>query len=166
MKKVFFIMFFAIASFSTMNAQKGVLNAGFNVGLPTADANDVSNITLGAELNYMFFVSKSFTLGPSVEYTHFFGKDYEVLGTTIKGSDITYLPVSGAARFNISDSFIMGANVGYAIGLNEGNDGGFYYKPIIGYKLGESSQLNFSYSGFPTAAATFSNISLGIVFGL
>lgn len=159
-------MFLAIASLGSMNAQQGVLNWGLNVGIPTGDASDVSNFTLGAELNYIFPVAEGFTLGPSVQYSHFFGKDYEILGTTVEGSDASFLPISGAARFNITDSFVVGANVGYTLGLDDGNDRGFYYRPIVGFKLGESSQLNFSYSGISNDGSTISNVSLGIMFGL
>lgn len=55
----------------------------------------------------------------------------------------------------------------YAIGISpSGNDGGFYYRPIVGYKIGDDSQLNISYSGVSVNGGTFSNIGLGVMFGL
>ena len=61
---------------------------------------------------------------------------------------------------------MLGANIGYAVGLDEGNDGGFYYRPLVGFKVGETTQLNFSYSGISNEGTTISNVSLGFMFGL
>ncbi|QOD61534.1 transporter [Polaribacter haliotis] len=167
MKKVLFIAFLAIAGLGKMNAQEGVLNGGFNIGLPTGDFNNSNSFTLGAELNYMFPVAEGFTLGPSIQYSHFFGKDIDLVGGgTFDTPDTSFLPISGAARFNVSDKFVVGANIGYAVGINEGNEGGFYYRPIIGYKVGETTQLNLSYSGISNDGITASNVSLGVMFGI
>ncbi|MDX6746081.1 hypothetical protein SHK09_04695 [Polaribacter sp. PL03] len=166
MKKVFFIAFLAIASLGTVNAQQGVLNGGLNVGIPTGDANDFYGLTLGAELNYMFPVAAGFTLGPSVQYSHFFGKDVDFGATSIETPDASFLPISGAARFNVSDKFVVGANVGYALGLSDGLDGGFYYRPVVGYKIGSTTQLNISYSGITNDGIDVNNVSLGVMFGI
>ncbi len=161
------VAFLAIMSVSSVNAQEGVLNGGLNIGIPTGDANDFYGLTLGAELNYMFPVAEGFTLGPSVQYSHFFGKDVDVFGgESIEVSDASFLPISGAARFNVSEKFILGANLGYAIGLSDDLDGGFYYRPVVGYKIGNTTQLNLSYSGITNDGIDVNNISLGVMFGI
>ena len=164
MKKVLLVAIFAIFGLSTVNAQ-GVFNGGINIGIPSGDADNVSSFVLGGELNYMFPVSEGFTLGPSVAVSHFFGKEVTVLGTTFK-QDATFLPIAGAARFNVSDSFVLGGDIGYALGLDSGNDGGFYYRPVIGYKIGDTTQLNVSYSNVNVNSANWASISLGVMFGL
>ncbi|WP_166382061.1 transporter [Polaribacter sp. 11A2H] len=166
MKKVLLVAFVAIMGVSTINAQEGVLNGGVNVGIPTGDANDFYGVALGAELNYMFPVADGFTLGPSVQYSHFFGKDQDFGGVTFETSDASYLPISGAARFNVSEKFVVGANLGYAVGLSEDLDGGFYYRPVVGYKIGDTTQLNISYSGISNDVLDMNNVSLGVMFGL
>ncbi|WP_218599366.1 transporter [Polaribacter sp. NJDZ03] len=166
MKKVLLVAFVAIMGVSTINAQEGVLNGGVNVGIPTGDANDFYGAALGAELNYMFPVADGFTLGPSVQYAHFFGKDIDTALGTVEVSDASYLPISGAARFNVSDKFVVGANLGYAVGLSEDLDGGFYYRPVVGYKIGNTTQLNVSYSGISNDGLEMNNVSLGVMFGL
>ncbi|PQJ73336.1 hypothetical protein [Polaribacter butkevichii] len=167
MKKLMVVAFLAIMSVSSVNAQEGVLNGGLNIGIPTGDANDFYGLTLGAELNYMFPVAEGFTLGPSVQYSHFFGKDVDVFGgESIEVSDASFLPISGAARFNVSEKFILGANLGYAIGLSDDLDGGFYYRPVVGYKIGNTTQLNLSYSGITNDGIDVNNISLGVMFGI
>ncbi|MCL7764198.1 hypothetical protein MPF19_12285 [Polaribacter sp. Z014] len=167
MKKLLLVAFVAIMGVSSINAQEGILNGGVNVGIPTGDANDFYGLTLGAELNYMFPISEGFTFGPSVQYSHFFGKDIDVIGvSSIEVSDASFLPISGAARFNVSEKFVVGANLGYAVGLSDGLDGGFYYRPLVGYKVGDSTQLNVSYSGITNDGIDVNNISLGVMFGI
>ena len=167
MKKWLLIAAFAIFGLGTSNAQ-GMFNAGVNLGIPMGDADAVSGFNAGLELNYMFTVSDGFTLGPSLEYSMFFGKedggiDYE---------SVSFLPISAAARFNITDDFIAGANIGYGIGLGEGplgiadNDGGFYYRPMLGYKIGDNTQLNLSYSSIDSNGANWASFAVGIMFGL
>ncbi|QTE23036.1 transporter [Polaribacter cellanae] len=163
MKKVVFIAILAIASLGKMNAQNGVLNAGVNVGLPTGDASDASSFTLGAEVNYMFTVADGFTAGPSVSYSNFFGK--KVAGTKVP--NVSFLPVAGAARYNVAEDFVAGVDLGYAIGINpKNNDGGFYYRPMLGYKIADNTQLNVSYSGVSRDGGSISNVSVGIMFGI
>ena len=158
MKKVLFIVFLAIAGVSNVNAQEGVLNGGFNLGLPTGDTSNVSSFTIGGELNYMFPVADGFTLGPSIQYSYYTGKD---------GFDgISVLPISGAARFNVSEKFVVGANLGYALGLTDGIDGGFFYRPVVGYKIGDTTQLNLSYSGITNDGLDINNIAIGVMFGI
>jgi hypothetical protein len=167
MKKLLIVAFVTIMGVGAANAQEGILNGGLNVGVPTGDANDFYGLTLGAELNYMYPVADGFTLGPSIQYSHFFGKDVEVLGgSSIEVSDASFLPISGAARFNVSDKFVVGANLGYAVGLSDGLDGGFYYRPLVGYKIGDTTQLNLSYSGITNDGVDVNNISLGVMFGI
>lgn len=167
MKKLMIVAFMAIMSVSNANAQEGVLNGGFNLGLPTGDSNDFYGFTLGAELNYMFPIAEGFTLGPSVQYSHFFGKEIDVIGGgKLDVSDASFLPISGAARFNVSEKFVVGANIGYALGLNDGNDGGFYYRPVVGYKIGDTTQLNLTYSGISNEGLDANTISLGVMFGI
>ena len=166
MKKVLLVAFVAIMGVSSINAQEGVLNGGLNVGIPTGDANDFYSVTLGAELNYMFPVADGFTLGPSVQYSHFFGKDVDFGAVTVDTPDASFLPISGAARFNVSDKFVVGANLGYAVGLSDDLDGGFYYRPVVGYKIGDTTQLNVSYSGIANDGVDVNSISLGVMFGI
>lgn len=167
MKKLFLVAIIAMFSFSNAKAQSGVLNGGINIGLPMGDVDDSYSFNVDAELNYMFTVSEGFTFGPSIEYSHFFGKEISGGGFTFEVPDASFIPLSAAARFNVTQDFIVGGNIGYGIGLSpDGNDGGFYYKPVVGYKIGDNTQLNFSYSGISVDGGTFSSLSLGFMFGL
>ena len=65
--------------------------------------------------------------------------------------------------------FVVGADLGYAVALSpSGADGGFYYRPMVGYKLGDNMQLNLAYSGISqkSTSNSISYVSLGVMFGL
>tara|TARA_R110001606_G_C15393671_1_gene651898 strand:- start:2098 stop:2589 length:492 start_codon:yes stop_codon:yes gene_type:complete len=163
MKKLLLIAVIALLGLN-VNAQEGKFNAGVNLGLPTGDLSKVSSFALSAEVNYMFTVAEGFTAGPSVQYTYFVGKDFG--GTKTNAS---YLPLAAAGRYNVSEMFVVGADLGYAVALSpSGADGGFYYRPMVGYKLGDNMQLNLAYSGISqkSTSNSISYVSLGVMFGL
>ncbi len=162
MKKLFLaivMLTFGIA----LNAQDGKFNVGANIALPIGDSSNAFSFGFSAEANYLFEVSDDFQVGPSASLVYYFGKSengFEV-------SDASFLPLAAAGRFNVSDEFTLGADLGYAIGISpDGNDGGFYYRPLVGYNISEDMMVQASYSGVSSNGATFSNISLGVVFGL
>lgn len=162
MKKLSLIAIIAIFSFSTVNAQ-GNFNAGVNVGLPTGDVSDAYSFAIGLEVNYLFEVSDEFEAGPSASFVNFFGDT--VFGFEIE--DASFLPIGGAARYNVSDKVVLGADLGYAVGISpDGNDGGFYYRPMVGYNITDTIMLQATYSGVSVDGGTFSAFGVGGVFSL
>ncbi len=180
-----------VASVFTANAQEGEFNIGANVGLPTGNASNTSSFVIGAEVNYLFEVSDEFKVGPSLAYSHFIGKEQKAsdalggalgdLGGAVGGlldgladaagvntsTDISYLPIAAAARYSASESFTLGADLGYAVGISpSGAQGGFYYRPVVGYNLGESTMIQASYSGISVTGGSLSNFGLGVMFKL
>ena len=167
MKKVLFVAFIAIIGLGKVNAQESSINVGVNFGLPTGDASDISSFAVGAEVNYLFEISDKFKVGPSISYTTYFGKTITVLGISVDIDDVSFLPLAAAGRYNLSEKFVLGADLGYGIGINpDGNDGGFYYRPMIGFQLGEKISLQASYSNVSVDGGTFSNFGIGIMFSL
>ncbi len=164
MKKVLFIAVLVIGSIFSANAQGG-FNVGVNFALPVGDAGDVSSFSIGLDLNYLFEVSELFDAGIATGYTHAIGKGEEFGIIIIENPDIDFIPFAGAARFNVSEDFVLGADIGYAIGLTDGIDGGFYYRPLIGYNITDSIQINASYTGISLDGATWSTIGIGATYG-
>ncbi|TMM31359.1 hypothetical protein FDT66_05170 [Polaribacter aestuariivivens] len=165
MKKLLFITLITLITLTflgNVNAQNGVFNGGINVGLPTGDADNSYGVTLEADLYYMIPLADRFAIGASAAYSRFFGR--ELLNTDI--ADASFLPLSAAIRYSFSPKFVFGANLGYALALNDGIDGGFYYKPIFGYSINEYTQISISYSDISSNGINFSNASLGVLFRL
>ncbi|OAD46144.1 outer membrane beta-barrel protein [Polaribacter atrinae] len=168
MKKLLVIAALAFAGLGVVNAQEGSFNGGVNVGFPTGDTSDVSSFAMSVEANYLFDVSETFKVGPSISYLHYFGKDIEINGFgTIEVKDSGFLPVAAAARFVASEKFSVGADLGYGIGISpSGQEGAFYYRPMIGYSVSENVMLQATYTGMSKNSNTVSNFGVGAMFAL
>ena len=81
--------------------------------------------------------------------------------------DIDLIAASG--RYNLSEDFVLGADLGYALGLSpSGNDGGFYYRPMLGYNLSEKMMVTASYStvSVSNGGGNWGSFGVGLMFGL
>lgn len=165
MKKYCLVIAIIMFSGLSLHAQEGA-NAGINFGIPVGDAGDFSGFSLGVDLNYLWNVSDAFDAGVATGFTNAFGKSVEILGIDVDTEDVQFLPIAAAGRFHATDKFRVGADLGYAIGLNEGNDGGFYYRPMVGYGITDAFEVNLSYTGISLDGATWSTIVLGLMVNL
>ncbi|MFO7743909.1 MAG: hypothetical protein R6V36_00830 [Psychroflexus sp.] len=165
MKKFILITALLISTLS-LTAQES--NVSLSGALPTGDAGDVTSFGLNLDLNYLWAVAEQFDLGLTAGYHHYFGEDIDLEGFgTVEAEDFGFLPIAAAARFNATEQFTIGADVGYAIGLNpDGNDGGFYYAPKVQYGLTPLIDIVLSYRGVSLDGGSFDALSLGFEFGL
>ncbi len=160
MKKIALFTLAVLFGLSCVKAQD--FNGGIHLGLPIGDAGDISTFSLIADLNYLFDVSEEFKVGPSVGYSHSFGD--EIGGFEI--DDFQFLPIAAAGRFNASPEFSLGVDLGYAIGISDGLDGGFYYSPRVAYSVTELIDLVLAYRGVSLDGGSFDILSLGVEFDL
>ncbi|MFY0602735.1 MAG: hypothetical protein JXQ93_02215 [Flavobacteriaceae bacterium] len=155
-------MMLALFTFSA-NAQYSI---GASVGLPTGDAGDLTTLALGFDTNYIFESDHDVAFGISAGYLTFLGDQMTVANITISVDDVSFIPLAGLVRYQISDNFNIGTCLGYAIGINKGIHGGIYYKPTIGYSIGEKISLNLFYSGISADDVTVSSFGMGIALVL
>lgn len=162
------LLFAVVAVFGLSSAMAQNFSAGVNVGLPMGDVQDSYTLNIGVELNYLWEVSEKFDAGLTAGYSHFLGDTVD-LGAfgSFDVEDAGFLPIGGAARFNVSEDFTLGADLGYAVGISpDGNDGGFYYAPKLQYGVSESLDIVLAYKGVSVDGGTFSSLNLGVEFGL
>lgn len=160
MKKLLFIAMLALG-FSTVNAQEGSFNVGANLGFATGDVSDAYSLVLDLEANYLFDLSDEFSVGPSLSYVTFIPKsDYNDFLEAV-----SFLPIDAAIRYNASEQFTIGADLGYALSLEEDGEGGFNYRPLVGYNVSENIMIQAAYNAI-TNDGTASFFSVGAVFGL
>ena len=157
-------LFFTIVIFSAFTAQAQEFKGAVSAALPVGDAADGWSFGITADLTYLFEVGEGFMVGPTAGYKHYFGEDISVAGFSNSIEDAQFLPVGGSARFNFTESFFVGADLGYAIGISDGLDGGFLYKPFLIYDFGPVAGL-LSYSGISLDGGSFSSFNLGVEFG-
>ena len=158
---VFAFVFNTNAQDESSTSSNDGFNAGISVGLPIGDAGDVYTFNVTLDLNYLWEVSDSFDAGIATGYSH------SILDSDFEGDDASFLPIAASARFNVSDDFTLGADLGYAIGISpDENDGGFYYAPKIQYSVSDSIDIVAAYRGVSVDGGSFDVITLGIEFGL
>ena len=154
MKKL--LLAIAMVAFGfTANAQDGKFNLGGQIGLPTEDGH---SFVLGLDANYLFNVSDGVDLGVASGLVHYFGE--EILGIDIP--DYTAVPIGGAVRFDLSDAFVLGGDLGYMIGVSDNASSEFYYRPMLGYNVSENTQINASYTGIDGGG----HFGVGVTFGM
>lgn len=150
----------ALLSVTSAFSQEGNFTIGVNGGIPVGDAEELSTFNLGADVAYRFAFAEQFELGGVAAYSHFFGDSGEEGDVSWEVDDFQFLPLAASARFNASN-FFAGADVGYALGINEDNEGGFYYRPHVGFNLGNIGILG-SYAGISRDGFTVATVNLGV----
>ena len=136
-----------------MQAQ-GNFEVGAAVGIPTADAADLSDFMIAIDAYYMFKQEDAFiNLGPTVGFRNYF-VDFGDLDNGV------FLPVGAAARVTLFGTLRGGADAGYAIGITDYLDGGFYFRPIIGIDILDTLELNASWEHI-WDAATWGSFMVG-----
>ncbi len=137
---------------------------GVEAGIPVGDASDITTFHLGADLAYLFPTSDLFSVGGLIGFSHYFGDDFDTPLGNISVDDFSFLPIAATARFGFSDFLFVGGDLGYAIGISSDNDGGFYYRPKVGYGLGNLAIIA-SFSGISVSGGDVSSVNLGLEFG-
>ena len=157
------ILFFAVM-FIGFSAFGQGFSIGFNMGAPVADGHDFYDFTAGFDANYTYSISDKFSGGIATGISSFLGNEIEVGFIDFSLENASFIPLAFAARFDLSDKFMLGADVGYAIGLS--HDGGFYYRPILGYNFKTPLQLSLSYRGISVNGLSVSAVTFDIHYTL
>ncbi len=163
MKKYALILFFALLGLSVQAQDE--FRAGINLGLPVGDAGDITTFNIAIDLGYLFEVTEEVQVGPVLGYSHSFGDSIDTLIGSIDIDDIQFLPVAATGHYNFTEEFWFGLDLGYALGLNDGNDGGFYYSPKFAYGVTPNIDILAAYRGISLDGGSFDVLSLGVEFG-
>ncbi|HLW15339.1 MAG TPA: hypothetical protein VKX30_07585 [Flavobacteriaceae bacterium] len=152
------ILFLAPAVNAQVNQD---IKLGVSAGLPLGDVKDYSSFNLSVDAAYLFEVADMVYVGPLVGYSHHFAKEYQ----GFKGDDIQHLPIaaSGRINFGLENAMFFGADLGYAVGITSGLDGGIYYRPKVGYDFGGAAVI-LSYTGIDEDNITVNSLNLGVEF--
>lgn len=159
---------FLIIAFVTglgLNAQEGV-KLGFFGLFPLDDFNDEVTLGLGVDAGYMKALGEVVDLGVMTGFINGFPETFDNDINLQDLPNVSFVPVALAVRIWPSNSFSLGGDAGYGIGINSGNKGGFYYRPILGYLLGPQSEINLSYTGISLENRTWTTVNLGFLFTL
>ncbi len=163
MKKLLLIAFVCFLGTAGLKAQ-GSLKLGVNAGLPTGDIEEFSNFQLGADAAYLFGIKNIVEVGPMLGYSRFFTEDIDTGFGDVDADDWSFLPIAASGRVGLGMVFV-GLDLGYAVSLNDGGEGGFYYRPKVGVGLTGFSLIG-SYSGISNNGESISSVNLGVELSL
>lgn len=157
----------------TANAQ---FYAGVGGGLPVGDANTFGTFGIAVDLGYLFDITEIISVGPVTGLSHTFTETYNYgNGVEYDPDDATFVIVGGGGRFYFAD-FYAGADLGYAVGVVDGYDGGFYFSPRFAYKPLDFMAIVAAYrgvfqsagniDGVPVSTGNWSLFTVGVEFGI
>jgi len=144
-------------------AQEG-FKIGAHGGIPLGDFNDKIGLVIGADVGYMWAPNKVFDLGVKAGIVHGFGETFKDEVISTKSPSVQFAPVAASVRIWPSRSFSIGGDIGQAFGLSDGNDGGLYYRPQIGFQMGAQTEVNFSYSAIQLENETWTTVTFGVAY--
>ncbi|QDO94791.1 hypothetical protein FNB79_12730 [Formosa sediminum] len=181
MKKNYFtlllIVFVSISAFAQTVVRKTTTyralptgHSGLNIGasfmLPVYELNDYASAGFSADINYLLPVAPLLNMGIASGYGVVYN-DTDYLLDFYEKEDAQFIPIALATRYVPSAQIEFGADFGYAIGVSDQFNGGFYYKPMIGFNLNDMIQLNLSYTGVSNNSwITWSTLNFGFMFNV
>ncbi len=155
------LLIFFIAMGVTLQAQKG-LKIGIQGGIPIGDFNDRVGVVIGGEVGYAWPLGEIIDVGVTAGFLNGFPEKYREETITNNFPNVQFIPLGVALRIWPSNSFFVGGDIGQALGLNDGNDGGLFYRPQLGFLMGPQTQLNFSYTAVNLETAMWATITMGV----
>ena len=163
MKKL--ALFVCLAFFGLTTFAQDEIKGGINFGLPVGDAGDITTFNLSIDFSYLIEIADQVQIGPTIGYSHSFGEsiDVPIIGS-INIDDVQFMPIAATGHYNFTDQFWFGLDLGYALGLNSGNNGGFYYSPRFAYGVTERIDIMAAFRGISLDGGSFDVISLGAEF--
>ncbi|UWX53978.1 hypothetical protein NYZ99_12925 [Maribacter litopenaei] len=137
-------------------------------GIVVGDYSEAYSLNLGLDMYHHWGVSREIDLGLTTGFMNAFGEKQTIstggVSVETEFDNIQFIPAGASVRIYPTSGFKFGGDVGYAIGINKGNEGGFYYRPSLGIDLsGGSSELNISYLAV-SDDVTFGSVLLGYLF--
>jgi len=140
-------------------AQEGI-KLGLQGSFPFDDFSDAVVLSVALDVGYMHALGEVVDAGIMTGFINGFP---DTFGGDVDLPNVQFLPLAASFRIWPSNSFSFGGDVGQAFGINDGNDGGLYYRPVIGYLFGTNTEVNFSYTGIKLDGATWSTVNVGVL---
>lgn len=161
--KRFGLIFVLTVLGSTLCAQEG-FKIGIQGGLPMNDFNDEVAIVVGVDVGYMYALGEVVDLGITAGFVHGFAETFHTNTVLTDLPHVQFVPLAASVRIWPANSFSFGIDGGQAFGLNDGNDGGLYYRPLLAYLMGPNTEVNLSYTGVQLEDKAWSTANLGVVY--
>jgi len=172
MKKGILTIVLVFAAF-ILQAQRNIdrtnFRAGVNGGIVLGDFAEDYSFSLGLDLYQHWGVSKALDIGVTAGFSNAFGEKQTLAAEGVNETEfdnVQYLPLGASFRIYPGKNvgFKFGGDIGYAVGISEGEESALYYRPSLGIDLRQgTSEINISYFVI-NDDASFSSVLLGYIF--
>lgn len=155
MKKLCLVAILALfgLNVSAQNNDDGGFYGGINAGLPVGDFSEYYSFAFAVDVGYTCDIDDDINIGVESGYTNFLGKD--------NFGGFSFLPIAGIAEFSVSDEVDLEGGAGYAISLESGGGGDFYWKIGGTYDLSDDDEVVLSYRSLSSNGSSLSGVFLG-----
>lgn len=149
---------FVAGIFNDAKAQDGMMSIDTQFGIPQGTDTFATDLQIGINFNYYFFeVTEKLSIGGRAGYNTY------IISSKFSGSDRdneVFIMLGATSNYKLSKSIFVRFDLGYAVGLNEDNDGAIFYEPRLGYSFGNFDLFAYHH-GFLTRSFDISSIGLG-----
>lgn len=166
MKRLTTLVLLSVGSIAAY-AQNDMFSIGLHAGAVVGDYRDAYPINAGLDISYLRSFSDKFYVGAAASFTNYFSESFSEGGRTTEFDDRQLLPLAGSIRISPLSfrSILVGADIGYAIGLNDENGGGFYTSPRLTYLLSDF-QLYAGYRLVALEGDDLTSVQVGVSYVL
>jgi len=162
MKTTVFVAIFLLIGI-TGRAQEG-FKIGLQAALPYNDFNDEVAIVVGLDTGYSWALGETIDVGVTVGFIYGFHETFQSTAIPVDLPDIQFVPIGASVRIWPSNSFSFGIEGGPAFGLNDGNEGGLYYRPMLGYLFNANAEVNFSHRAIILDNRSWTTFAIGLLY--
>ncbi len=90
---------------------------------------------VGLDAGYMVALGEVVDLGVATGFLNGFPEKFPGETALTDLPHVQFIPLAASVRIWPSNSSSIGVDAGQGFGLNKGNDGGLYYRPLVAYLL-------------------------------
>lgn len=128
----------ALLCFTSLKAQSH-FEIGVIFGTTVNEVYGSRSGNIGGGVAYYFQPVENLYVGPLALFDHFASNDEY-------GIDASFLDIAASAKYNFIPALFGGLDLGYAVALEEGYNGGFMVRPRFGWST-RLTDLYISYKG-------------------
>jgi Outer membrane protein beta-barrel domain len=140
-------------------------SVGVEAALPLGDFGKAYTFGIGGTAQADYKVAEDLALNLNAGYISFQPKSITVLGATVKGKAVGYVPILAGVRYYFTEEVFALAQLGITIATASGTSSSlFTYAPGIGYKFSDNVDAALKYTGYSKDGNNSSTIGLRVAY--
>lgn len=140
------------------------LGFGLEAGVPTGNASNVSNFTLGGTARLQYGLTNDLALTLTSGYYSFFGKSYTVGTTKVDGPNFGVVPLKAGIKAFFAENLYFGAELGAGFETSTGGNTKFLAAPGLGW-ANKKWDISARYENFAGQSNNYGLVGLRLAYG-